>query len=89
MALVLHPHPNSGHHEQSLVYDLFHMSTAWAAPRAVQLPRRGQEPGQLRQWRGRTVRCAAVLDWMNTLYPNPSNVWVCGISFGAWIGMQL
>ena len=38
---------------------------------------------------GELSDAAAVLDWMNTLYPNPSNVWVCGISFGAWIGMQL
>jgi alpha/beta superfamily hydrolase len=26
---------------------------------------------------------------MSTLYPNPSYCWVAGISFGAWIGMQL
>ncbi len=34
--------------------------------------------------------CTVVrLDWMSTLYPNPSFCWVVGISFGAWIGMQL
>ena len=29
---------------------------------------------------------AAVLDWMSTLYPNPSYCWVAGISFGHPLG---
>ena len=32
---------------------------------------------------------AAALDWMQLYNPNAKGVWVAGISFGAWIGMQL
>ena len=91
MALVLHPHPQfGGTMNNPLVYDLFHMFhdlgcttvrfnfRGVGAARARSIP----APASLSD-------AAAVLDWMNTLYPNPSNVWVCGISFGAWIGMQL
>ncbi len=49
----------------------------------------GRSQGSFDNGAGELSDAAAVLDWMNTLYPNPSNVWVCGISFGAWIGMQL
>ena len=49
----------------------------------------GRSQGTFDSGAGELSDAAAVLDWMNTLYPNPSFVWVCGISFGAWIGMQL
>ncbi|HEY4125275.1 MAG TPA: alpha/beta hydrolase, partial [Rhizomicrobium sp.] len=73
-----------------LVYDLFHMyhklgcTTVRFNFRGV-----GRSQGTFDSGVGELSDAAAVLDWMNTLYPNPSFVWVCGISFGAWIGMQL
>jgi alpha/beta superfamily hydrolase len=75
MAVVLHPHPQ------------FHglgCSTVRFNFRGV-----GRSQGTFDSGAGELSDAAAVLDWMNTLYPNPSHVWVCGISFGAWIGMQL
>jgi uncharacterized protein len=91
MALVLHPHPQfGGTMNNPLVYDLFHMfhnegcTTVRFNFRGV-----GRSQGTFDSGAGELSDAAAVLDWMNTLYPNPSNVWVCGISFGAWIGMQL
>src|SRR5690242_310647 len=91
MALVLHPHPQfGGAMNNPLVYDLFHMfhglgcSTVRFNFRGV-----GRSQGTFDSGAGELSDAAAVLDWMNTLYPTPSHVWVCGISFGAWIGMQL
>ena len=91
MALVLHPHPQfGGTMNNPLVYDLFHMfhdlgcTTVRFNFRGV-----GRSQGSFDNGSGELSDAAAVLDWMNTLYPNPSHVWVCGISFGAWIGMQL
>jgi hypothetical protein len=49
----------------------------------------GRSQGSFDNGSGELSDAAAILDWMNTLYPNPRHVWVCGISFGAWIGMQL
>ena len=91
MALVLHPHPQfGGTMNNPLVYDLFHMFNGLGCT-TVRFNFRGvgRSQGSFDNGSGELSDAAAVLDWMNTLYPNPSNVWVCGISFGAWIGMQL
>jgi alpha/beta superfamily hydrolase len=73
-----------------LVYDLFHMFHGLGCT-TVRFNFRGvgRSQGSFDNGAGELSDAAAVLDWMNTLYPNPSHVWVCGISFGAWIGMQL
>src|SRR5579884_833842 len=91
MALVLHPHPQfGGTMNNPLVYDLFHMFHGLGCT-TVRFNFRGvgRSQGTFDNGSGELSDAAAVLDWMNTLYPNPSHVWVCGISFGAWIGMQL
>ena len=91
MALVLHSHPQfGGTMNNPLVYDLFHMFHGLGCT-AVRFNFRGvgRSQGTFDSGAGELSDAAAVLDWMNTLYPNPSFVWVCGISFGAWIGMQL
>ncbi|HWY64070.1 MAG TPA: alpha/beta hydrolase, partial [Rhizomicrobium sp.] len=91
MALVLHPHPQfGGTMNNPLVYDLFHMFHGLGCT-TVRFNFRGvgRSQGSFDNGAGELSDAAAVLDWMNTLYPNPSHVWVCGISFGAWIGMQL
>ena len=91
MALVLHPHPQfGGTMNTPLVYDLFHMFHGLGCT-TVRFNFRGvgRSQGSFDNGAGELSDAAAILDWMNTLYPNPSHVWVCGISFGAWIGMQL
>jgi len=91
MALVLHPHPQfGGTMNNPLVYDLFHMFHGLGCT-TVRFNFRGvgRSQGTFDSGAGELSDAAAVLDWMNTLYPNPSHVWVTGISFGAWIGMQL
>src|SRR5450631_4489629 len=91
MALVLHPHPQfGGTMNNPLVYDLFHMFHGLGCT-TVRFNFRGvgRSQGSFDNGAGELSDAAAILDWMNTLYPNPSHVWVCGISFGAWIGMQL
>ena len=91
MALVLHPHPQfGGTMNNPLVYDLFHMFHGLGCT-TVRFNFRGvgRSQGTFDSGAGELSDAAAILDWMNTLYPNPSHVWVAGISFGAWIGMQL
>ena len=91
LALVLHPHPlHGGTMNNRIVYSMYQsfqrmgFSTMRFNFRGV-----GRSQGSFDNGAGELSDAAAVLDWMNTLYPNPSHVWVCGISFGAWIGMQL
>src|ERR1700750_264902 len=91
MALVLHPHPQfGGTMNNPLVYDLFHMFHGLGCT-TVRFNFRGvgRSQGSCDNGAGELSDAAAVLDWMSTLYPNPSYCWVAGISFGAWIGMQL
>ena len=91
MTLVLHAHPQfGGTMNNPLVYDLYHMFLRLGCT-SVRFNFRGvgRSQGTFDNGAGELSDAAAVLDWMNTLYPNPSFVWVAGISFGAWIGMQL
>ena len=75
MALVLHPHPQfGGTMNNPLVYDLFHMFHKLGCT-AVRFNFRGvgRSQGTFDSGAGELSDAAAVLDWMNTLYPNPSS----------------
>ena len=81
MALVLHPHPQfGGTMNNPLVYDLFHMFHGLGCT-TVRFNFRGvgRSQGSFDNGAGELSDAAAILDWMNTLYPNPS-MFVCGIS---------
>ena len=73
MALVLHPHPQfGGTMNNPLVYDLFHMFHGLGCT-TVRFNFRGvgRSQGSFDNGSGELSDAAAVLDWMNTLYPNP------------------
>ena len=91
MALILHSHPQyGGTMNNPLVYELYHRFHKLGCT-VVRFNFRGvgRSQGSFDNGAGELSDAAAVLDWMSTLYPNPSYCWVAGISFGAWIGMQL
>ena len=91
MALVLHAHPQfGGSMNNPMVYELYHRFHKLGCT-VVRFNFRGvgRSQGTFDNGAGELSDAAAVLDWMSTLYPNPSHCWVAGISFGAWIGMQL
>ena len=72
MALVLHPHPQfGGTMNNPLVYDLFHMFHGLGCT-TVRFNFRGvgRSQGTFDNGSGELSDAAAVLDWMNTLYPN-------------------
>jgi len=91
LALILHPHPfHGGTMNNKIVYDLFHVfarrgfSVLRFSFRGV-----GRSQGSFDHGQGELHDAAAALDWMQSYSPNSSSCWVAGISFGAWIGMQL
>jgi alpha/beta superfamily hydrolase len=91
MALILHPHPQfGGTMNNPMVYELYHRFFKIGCT-VVRFNFRGvgRSQGSFDNGAGELSDAAAVLDWMSTLYPNPSHCWVAGMSFGAWIGMQL
>jgi alpha/beta superfamily hydrolase len=91
MALILHTHPQfGGTMNNPLIYDLYHRFHKMGCT-TVRFNFRGvgRSQGSFDNGAGELSDAAAVLDWMATLYPNPRFCWVAGVSFGAWIGMQL
>lgn len=91
VALILHPNPQRGGTMNNRVsYSLFQtfadrgFSTLRFNFRGV-----GRSQGEFAQGEGELSDAAAALDWLQSVNPNTSGVWVAGFSFGAWIGMQL
>jgi alpha/beta superfamily hydrolase len=91
LALILHPHPlHGGTMNNKVVYDLFHVF-ARRGFSVLRLNFRGVGRSQetFDHGQGELRDAAAALDWMQSISPNSGSCWVAGISFGAWIGMQL
>jgi hypothetical protein len=91
LAIVLHPHPlHGGTMNNRIVYDIYQMfvrrgfSVLRFNFRGVGRSQESFDHGQ-----GELRDAAAALDWMQLYNANSTGVWVAGISFGAWIGMQL
>jgi len=91
IALVLHPNPQrGGTMNNKIAYNLFQtfsdngFSTLRFNFRGV-----GRSQGEFGHGEGELADAAAALDWLQSVNPGTSSVWVGGFSFGAWIGMQL
>jgi alpha/beta superfamily hydrolase len=91
IALILHPHPKIGGSMQDpITITLFEMfvrhgfSTLRFNFRGV-----GRSQGQFDQGVAELSDAAYVLDHLESLNESPSQVWVAGVSFGAYLGLQL
>lgn len=91
IALILHPNPQRGGTMNNKVsYGLFQafadrgFSTLRFNFRGV-----GRSQGEFAHGEGELSDAASALDWLQSVNPGASSVWVGGFSFGAWIGMQL
>ncbi len=90
-ALILHPHPMfGGTMNNPVVYELFHLF----AQRGFSVLRFnfrgvGRSQGDFDNGHGELSDAASALDWLQSVNPNAPRFWVAGMSFGAWIGMQL
>ena len=49
----------------------------------------GRSQGSFDHGQGELSDAAAALDWAQAINPEARACWIAGISFGAWIGMQL
>ncbi len=91
IAIVLHPHPeHGGTMNNKITYALFRtfvdqgFNTLRFNFRGV-----GRSEGKFDHGEGELSDAAACLDWLQVQNPEPSQCWVAGFSFGAWICMQL
>jgi uncharacterized protein len=91
IALILHPNPQrGGTMNNKISYNMF-QSFADSGFSTLRFNFRGvgRSQGEFAQGEGELADAAAALDWLQSVNPGSSAVWVGGFSFGAWIGMQL
>ncbi|MFO1171893.1 MAG: alpha/beta hydrolase [Hyphomicrobiaceae bacterium] len=91
IAIILHPHPQfGGTMNNQIVYHLYYafvdrgFSVLRFNFRGV-----GRSQGIFDNGPGELADAASALDWVQTVKPEARNCWIAGVSFGAWIAMQL
>lgn len=91
IAIVLHPHPqHGGTMNNKVVYTMYNtfLKRGFSVLR-FNFRGVGRSQGVYDEGIGELSDAAAALDWMQSINKSASTCWVCGFSFGAWIGMQL
>lgn len=91
VALLLHPHPQSGGTmNHKVIHALFHtFSRRGFAVLRFNFRGVGRSQGRYDRGEGELADAAAALDWLQSQNPHGRACWLAGLSFGAWIGMQL
>src|ERR1019366_2868018 len=89
LAIILHPQ-FGGTMNNQIVYNLYYTF----AERGFSVLRFnfrgvGRSQGGFDHGQGELSDAAAALDWAQAFNPEARSCWIAGISFGAWIGMQL
>ena len=91
IAIILHPHPQfGGTMNNQMVYSLYYtfvqrgFSVLRFNFRGV-----GRSQGLFDQGPGELSDAATALDWLQLANPDARSCWIAGVSFGAWIAMQL
>jgi alpha/beta superfamily hydrolase len=91
IALLLHPHPQfGGTMNNPIVHSLYYMF----AERGFSVLRFnfrgvGRSQGLFENGAGELSDAASALDWLQSLNRETRICWLVGVSFGAWISMQL
>lgn len=91
IAMILHPHPQfGGTMNNPIVYALYHVfvQRGFAVLR-FNFRGVGRSQGEFDHGMGELSDAASALDWVQSFNPEARACWIAGISFGAWIGMQL
>lgn len=91
LAIILHPHPQfGGTMNNQIVYHLYYtfvergFSVLRFNFRGV-----GRSQGLFDNGPGELSDAAAALDWMQVYNRESKSCWIAGVSYGAWISMQL
>jgi len=91
VALILHPHPQyGGTMDNKATYYLYHaFAHRGFATLRFNFRGVGRSQGEFDQGNGELSDAASALDWLQSMNANSTGTWIAGISFGAWIAMQL
>jgi uncharacterized protein len=91
IAIVLHPHPQfGGTMNNQIVYNLYYaFANRGFAVLRFNFRGVGRSQGAFDHGSGELSDAAAALDWAQSINSDAKSCWIAGVSFGAWIGMQL
>lgn len=91
IALFLHPHPQHGGTMNNRVVYTMYNTFADRGFSCLRFNFRGvgRSQGVFAKGEGELSDAASALDWLQSFNENAKQCWIAGLSFGAWIGMQL
>lgn len=89
--LVLHAHPGHGGNMNNFLSLKLHKNFSDLGFSTLRFNFRGvgKSDGEHDGSEGELSDSAIALDWIQNQNQSAKQYWICGISFGAWIGMQL
>src|SRR3546814_10326621 len=89
--MILHPHPASGGTMNNrMVIELYKtFQRRGFATLRFNFRGGGKSQGTFDNGIGELSDAASALDWVQSFHPEAQTTWIAGVSFGAWIGMQL
>ena len=91
VAMILHPHPSSGGTMNNRIVQELYKTFQRRGFATLRFNFRGvgKSQGTFDNGVGELSDAASALDWVQSIHPEASTTWIAGVSFGAWIGMQL
>ena len=91
VALILHSHPQAGGTMNNKIVQLLYQTFVKRGFATLRFNFRGvgKSQGIFDNGIGELSDAASALDWVQSIHPEAETTWVAGVSFGAWIGMQL
>ncbi len=91
IAIILHPHPQFGGTMNNPIVHALHYMYIERGFSVLRFNFRGvgRSQGLFDNGAGELSDAAAALDWLQTFNKEARICWISGISFGAWISMQL
>ncbi|MEM8646900.1 MAG: alpha/beta hydrolase [Pseudomonadota bacterium] len=91
IAILLHPHPQFGGTMNNPIVHALYYAFAQRDFSVLRFNFRGvgRSQGMYDNGAGELSDAAAALDWLQTFNKDARTCWIAGVSFGAWISMQL
>src|SRR5919205_1056168 len=91
VAMILHPHPHGGGTMNNAIVQALYKTFVRRGFATLRFNFRGvgKSQGVFDNGIGELSDAASALDWVQQIHPEAEQTWVGGVSFGAWIGMQL
>ena len=91
IAILLHPHPQFGGTMNNPIVHALHYSFVERGFSVLRFNFRGvgRSQGSFDHGTGELSDAASALDWLQSYNKDAKICWIAGVSFGAWISMQL